>query len=120
MPQYLFSVVDDELTRQRPAAEAQPIFEAVDALNSKLQREGHWVFAGGLTGLSEAKTVDARDAEAVVTDGPFAETKEYLGGFWVVDLLNLDAALELAAEASRACQGKVEVRPFADEPPTAD
>jgi hypothetical protein len=120
MPQYLFSVVDDEFTRKRSPKEAQPIFDAVGQFNEKLQSEGYWVFAGGLAEPAMATTVDARGAEVVVTDGPFVETKEYLGGFWVVELPDLDVALKLAAEASKACAGKIEVRPFEGEPPAAE
>ncbi|MGA5821308.1 YciI family protein [Kitasatospora sp. NPDC094028] len=116
MPKYLLSVVDDESTRRRTPEEAQPLFEAVDAFNAQLRRTGAWVFAGGLAEPATATTVDARGPEVVLADGPFVETKEYLGGFWVVRAPDLDAALELAVQASRACEGKVEVRPFEIEP----
>ncbi|HEY5171376.1 MAG TPA: YciI family protein, partial [Acidimicrobiia bacterium] len=56
------------------------------------------------------------DGEAIVTDGPFAETKEQLGGFWIITAPDLDAALAWAAKGSTACMGPVEVRPFQDEP----
>ncbi len=119
MPQYLLSVVDDEFTRKRPADEAQPIFEAVGAFNEELQREGYWVFAGGLSEPATATTVDARGPEVLLTDGPFVETKEYLGGFWIIRVADLDVALGLAARASRACDGRVEVRPFEADPQEA-
>ncbi|MFI9273356.1 YciI family protein [Kitasatospora sp. NPDC052896] len=120
MPQYLLSVVDDEFTRKRSAEEARPIFEAVDAFNTKLRQDGSWVFAGGLSEPAMATTVDARGPEVVLADGPFVETKEYLGGFWIIQAPDLDVALELAAQASRACDGKVEVRPFETGPQGAE
>ncbi|MEU6017981.1 YciI family protein [Streptomyces sp. NPDC047515] len=120
MPKYLLSVVDDESSRKRTADQAQPIFEAVDAFNEKLRQEGSWVFAGGLAEPATATTVDARGGEVVLADGPFVETKEYLGGFWVIQVPDLDVALKLAAQASRACDGKVEVRPFEADPQDAE
>ena len=83
------------------------------AFNDRLQQEGHWVFANGLAAATTATVVDGQGAEPVVTDGPYLESKEYLGGFWVVEAPDLDVALGLAAEGSKACRGKVEVRPFA-------
>ena len=114
MPQYLLSV-HHAPGEERPSSleEMQPIFDAVDAFNAKAQQEGVWVFAGGLTSIESAKTVDNTvGEEPVVTDGPFAESKEWLGGFWIFELEDLDAALAWAAEGSKACRGKVEVRPF--------
>jgi hypothetical protein len=122
MTQYLLSVhhtPDDPMFDLSPQ-ELQPIFEATDAFNRKLQAmEGVWVFAGGLHPVESATTVDNTGAEPVVTDGPFAESKEWLGGFWIIEAPDLDAALALATEASKACRAKVEVRPFQDEPPAA-
>jgi hypothetical protein len=82
------------------------------AFNEKLRADGYWVFAGGLQPASTATVVDGRAETPVVTDGPYLEAKEFIGGFWVVDAPDLDVALRLAAEGSRACRGKVEVRPF--------
>ncbi|MBK5224276.1 MAG: hypothetical protein JJE52_15665 [Acidimicrobiia bacterium] len=90
----------------------QAAFEAVDAFNTKLQNEGAWVFAGGLQPADIATVVDATGDAIVTTDGPFAEAKEHVGGFWVIDVADLDAALKWAAEGSAACGGPVEVRPF--------
>ena len=87
-------------------------FAATGAFNERLHAEGHWVFAGGLEPATTATVVDGRGATPVITDGPYLETKEAIGGFWVVDVPDLDVALRLAAEGSRACRGKVEVRPF--------
>lgn len=87
-------------------------FAATGAFNDKLQADGYWVFAGGLEPASTATVVDGRGETAVMTDGPYLETKEVIGGFWVIDAPDLDVALKLAAEGSKACRGKVEVRPF--------
>jgi hypothetical protein len=105
--QYLVSVIDDR-TRSATPTEAA----AIDAFNHRLEADGHWVFAGGLASPSTATVIDNRDGEAVFTDGPFLESKEYLGGFWIIDAPDLDVALKLAAEGSRSCNRRVEVRPF--------
>jgi hypothetical protein len=87
-------------------------FAATEAFNDQLRADGYWVFAGGLAPASTATVVDGQGEAPVMTDGPYLETKELIGGFWVIDAPDLDAALKLAAEASKACRGKVEVRPF--------
>ena len=104
---YLLSVIDDA-TNPGPADEPG----AVDTFNQQLKDDGYWVFAGGLEGLDASTVVDARSGETAITDGPFAETKEYLAGFWVIEAADLDVALELAAGGSKACHRKIEVRPF--------
>jgi hypothetical protein len=80
--------------------------------NERLKAEGHWVFAGGLGGPTTATVIDSRRGEAIVTDGPFVESKEYLAGFWIIEAADLDVALGLATEGSKACNRKIEVRPF--------
>jgi hypothetical protein len=105
--QYLVSVIDDTAGRATPEEDA-----AIDVFNARLQAEGHWVFAGGLAAPSSATVVDNRGEEAIFTDGPFVESKEYLAGFWIMDAPDLDVALKLAAEGSKACNRKIEVRPF--------
>lgn len=87
-------------------------FAATGAFNDKLRADGYWVFAGGLQQVSTATVVDGQGETPVITDGPYLETKEALGGFWVIDAPDLDVALKLAADGSRACRGRVEVRPF--------
>ena len=87
-------------------------FAATGAFNEKLRADGYWVFAGGLQSASTATVVDGQGETPVMTDGPYLETKEVIGGFWVIDAPDLDVALSLAAEGSKACGGKVEVRPF--------
>jgi hypothetical protein len=113
MTQYMLSVnhVEGEPTPTDPA-EIQPIYDAVDAFNEKVREAGAWVFAGGLQPIETTTTVDGRGAEPIVTDGPFVESKEWLGGFWIIEAPDLDAALKWAAEGSAACRGRVEVRPF--------
>ena len=115
MTQYLLSVHHDYGTDFPPLEEMQPVFAAVDRFNEKLQSEGAWVFAGGLTPVEQATTVDYTGERPIVTDGPYAESKEYLGGFWVIEAADLDAALAWAKEGSAACRAKVEVRPFQGE-----
>ena len=80
----------------------------------KLQDQGAWVFAGGLHPANTATVVRVSNGDVLTTDGPFAEAKEQLGGFWVIEAADLDAALAWAAEATVACQAPVEVRPFQD------
>jgi hypothetical protein len=105
--QYLFSVIDDGTGPETPTEEA-----AIDVFNDRLQADGQWVFAGGLGSPDPATVVDNRDGKAVFTDGPFVESKEYLAGFWIIEVPDLDVALKLAAEGSKACNRKIEVRPF--------
>ncbi|HEX6500949.1 MAG TPA: YciI family protein [Micromonosporaceae bacterium] len=105
--QYLMSVIDDGAGLATPTEMA-----AIDAFNDRLQAEGHWVFAGGLGSPDPATVVDNRGDTAVFTDGPFVESKEYLAGFWIIEAEDLDVALRLAAEGSKACNRKIEVRPF--------
>jgi len=92
--------------------EMEEAFAATGAFNDRLHAEGYWVFAGGLAPASTATVVDGQGETPVMTDGPYLETKEVIGGFWVIEAPDLDVALALAAEGSKACRGKVEVRPF--------
>ena len=105
--QYLVSVIADTAGLATPDEQS-----AISAFNSRIKAEGHWVFAGGLAAPSSATVIDNRGEEAMFTDGPFLESKEYLAGFWIMEAPDLDVALKLAAEGSRACNRKVEVRPF--------
>jgi hypothetical protein len=108
--QYLVSVIDDTAGSATPAEMA-----AIDTFNERLTADGHWVFAGGLGSPSTATVIDNRGSEAVFTDGPFVESKEYLAGFWIIEAPDLDVALKLAADGSKACNRKVEVRPVLGE-----
>ena len=104
---YLISVIDDTTGSATPDEMA-----AIDAFNARLTADGHWVFAGGLAAPGAAAVVDQRAGRAVVTDGPFIESKEYLSGFWIVDAPDGEVALRLAGEASCHCNRRVELRPF--------
>jgi hypothetical protein len=105
--QYLVSVIDDKTGSATPDEMA-----AIDVFNDRIRAEGNWVFAGGLASPSSATVVDNRGEEPLFTDGPFVETKEHVAGFWIMEAPDLDAALKLAAEGSKACNRKVEVRPL--------
>ena len=108
--QYLVSVINDNAGTGTPDEMA-----AISAYNERLQADGHWVFAGGLGSPATATVIDNRGGEALVTDGPFVESKEFLAGFWILEAADLDVALKLAAEGSKHCNRKVEVRPFLSE-----
>ncbi|SDU82225.1 YciI family protein [Jiangella alkaliphila] len=105
---YLVSVIDDKSGSATPAEMA-----AIHEFNERIQADGHWVFANGLADPSTATVVDNRGGgEPLITDGPFLESKEYFAGLWIMEAADLDAVLELAAQASKACNRKLEVRPF--------
>jgi hypothetical protein len=105
--QYLVSVIDDETNSATPEEMAD-----IDEFNDGLVAGGHWVFAGGLAAPDTATVIDNRRGAAMFTDGPFIESKEHLAGFWVMEAPDLDVALKLAADGSKACNRRVEVRPF--------
>jgi hypothetical protein len=116
MQQYLLSVqLVDDGNPPPPPEEMQPTYDAVAAFNGRLQDAGAWVFAGGLHPPSTATVVRVQGGETLITDGPFAEGKEYIGGFWVIQAQDLDAALDWAAKGAEACGSPVEVRPFQEE-----
>lgn len=115
MTQYLMSVHGSETDSYDSDEAMQEAFAAVEVFNDKLREQGSWVFAGGLHPASTATVVDATNGAVVTTDGPYLESKEHIGGFWVIEAADLDEALKLAAEASIACVGAVEVRPFQGE-----
>jgi hypothetical protein len=116
MPRYLLSVFAP--AEPRPFGgfvsreEMLASFDETGRFNERLEREGRLVLADGLAPATTATTVDGRGERPVLSDGPYLETKEHLGGFWVIEADDLDQALGLAAEGSRACGGPVEVRPF--------
>ena len=115
MTQYLMSVIHDWDSSSLSEEEMQESMRNTGEFNDQLQQEGKWVFAGGLTHPANATVVDGRSRQAVITDGPYAEVKEQLGGFWVIEAADLDEVLELARRASAACLHPVEVRPFQGE-----
>jgi len=102
---FLVSVIDSATGSATPAEMA-----AIDEFNDALRADGHWVFAGGLTGPSEARLVDGRGPEPVVTEGSLHEGAEYRSGFWILEAEDIETALRLAGEGSRACHRRVEVR----------
>lgn len=119
MPRYMLSVYGPaEPTEFGPYPSKEVMLQAfadTGAFNDKLSRDGHFIFADGLEPAATATTVDGQAEQTVVTDGPYLETKEHLGGFWIIEASDLDEALKLAAEGSKACRGSVEVRPFQSE-----
>jgi hypothetical protein len=109
-------MIRDAVPGFRDRRHDRPRHSGRDGCHQRVQRpaeaEGHWVFAGGLASPSSATVIDNRDGEALFTDGPFLESTEYLAGFWIMEAPDLDVALKLAAEGSKACNRKVEVLPF--------
>ncbi|TQS45052.1 YciI family protein [Cryptosporangium phraense] len=105
--QYLVSVLHDSTALATDEEQA-----AIDVFNDQLIADGHWVFAGGLGWPDAATVVDNRGDEAMFTDGPYVESKEFLIGFWIIEAPDLDVALKLASAGSKACNRRVEVRPF--------
>jgi hypothetical protein len=104
---YVMSVLDDASNSGTPEE-----MVAIDAFNDRLRAGGHWVFAGGLASPTTATVVDGRDGEPVFTDGPYLESKEFVAGFWVIEAPDLDVALRLAAQGSKSCNRRVELRPM--------
>ena len=120
MPRYLLSVYGptERATKYGEYPDKESMLQAfadTGAFNDKLQAEGYFVFADGLEQATTATVVDGRGDQPVFTDGPYLEAKEHIGGFWIIEAPDLDVALKLAAEGSKACRGKVEVRPFQTE-----
>jgi hypothetical protein len=115
MTQYMLSVWHTPDEVQPTPDEMQQMFKDVDAVNTEMQAKGAWVFGGGLEVPDTATVVRATASDVTTTDGPFSEAKEQIGGFWIIEAPDLDAALEWARKASVACRGGVEVRPFQAE-----
>jgi hypothetical protein len=114
MKQYLLSVIQPE-GGDLPPDQLARVMRDVDTLNQEIKAAGAWVFAGGLHPSSTATVVRVQDGEVLITDGPFAEGKEHIGGFWVIKTPDLDSALEWGRKATRACTVPIEVRPFQEE-----
>jgi hypothetical protein len=112
MTHYLLSVIHEWGLPQLTEEEIQESFANTGVFNEEIKASGHWVFAGGLEPPSVATVVDNVNGANVITDGPYLETKEQLGGFWIIEAADLDEALALAARGSLACKNIVEVRPF--------
>jgi hypothetical protein len=113
MAHYLLSLYTPADGTPPSPAELEEIMNGVAAYQQELRDAGAWVFSGGLEAPDTATVVRDRDGEVLTTDGPFAEAKEYLGGLTVVDVPDLDAALEWARKAVRVIGLPIEVRPFA-------
>lgn len=116
MSQYLISVWhDDEYVVDFTTDEMQRIGPKVAALNDELTATGVWLFGAGLQPASTATVFRASDGDVSITDGPYAEAKEQMGGFWIIDVADLDTARDWARKAAVACEGPVELRPMQDE-----
>jgi len=112
MPNYLLSVCYPADATQPPPAELAAIMTRVGSLSAEIRAAGVWVFGGGLHDPSSATVVEDRDGEVVLTDGPFIESKEQIGGITVIDVADLDTALEWGARQAAAIGVPIEVRPF--------
>ncbi|MBN9238946.1 MAG: hypothetical protein BGO97_04605 [Micrococcales bacterium 70-64] len=109
--QYLVNVIDS-----RSGSGTAEEMVAIDAFNQKLIDGGHWVFAAGLADPTTSTVVDNRGDAPVITDGPFVEAKEWAAGLWIIEAPDLDVALALMTEGSRACNRRLEIRPVLQAP----
>lgn len=114
MSQYLLSVhtVEDEAPEPMTEEDQQRSVEEMDKLNGEIRAAGAWVFGGALHAPSRAAVVRGYGGEVLTTDGPFAEAKEHLGGFYILDVADLEAAIDWAAKTSALVGKPIEVRPF--------
>jgi hypothetical protein len=115
MKQYLLSIYQPE-GEPPPAEILDRIGAQLHQMNEELKATGSWVFSRGLHEPSSATVVHVRDGQALTTDGPYLEGKEYIGGFWIISVENLDVALRWGERAARIIGLPIEVRPFADRP----
>lgn len=112
MPQYLVAIHHPD-DYDPFAAEDEAMHRDIDVLNDEMKAAGVTVFVGGLQPAGRARSIRAKpDGKVIVTDGPYLETKEHIGGFWVLDLADLDEAVACGRKATVACRAPVEVRPF--------
>ena len=111
MKQYLLSIYQPD-GPPPPAVNLEKIMRDVHALREEMRSADAWVFSGGLHPVSTATVVRVKDGEALLTDGPFAEGKEHIGGFTIVKAPDLDAALEWGRKLARATTLPIEVRPL--------
>jgi hypothetical protein len=118
MSQYLLSAhsVEGEVREPMTAEQMQQVAQRVHSLEEEMKSAGAWVFGGRLHNPDTATVVRMSDGEVLTTDGPFAESKEHLGGFYIIEAEDLDAALSWAAKTSDCVKTPIEVRPFADYP----
>lgn len=115
MTQYMLSVLEPEGPVPPPEV-LDPIIRDVGELDTQMRDAGVWVFSGGLHDPSTATVLRAQDGSVVVTDGPWIESREHLGGFTIIDVADLDAALDWGGRLARATTLGIEVRPFRDGP----
>jgi hypothetical protein len=109
---YMLAVHGTHGEAMPPPEVMQELYADVEKVNQEMVASNTWVFGGGLTDPTDATVVRAEKGQVMLTDGPFGETKEHIGGFWVIRARDLDEALDWAGRASVACRGPVEVRPF--------
>ena len=110
---------NQELWSSFEPTEMAKYIAAFDAFNKKYYDSGELLGAYGVADAAATKLVRLTDGQPAVTDGPYLETKEYIGGFWIIDVPGMDAALAFARDASVACRQPLELRPFMEEPPAA-
>jgi hypothetical protein len=115
--QYLLAVHNSDRIPELSAQERRESVAQTEVLNAALREAGAFVFAGALRPAESATVVQQSGTDVMVSDGPFAETKEHLAGFWIIEAGDLDEALAWTRQATLACRAPVEIRPFADEPP---
>ena len=111
MKQYLLGMYQPDGPTPPPEV-LDRVMRDLGVINQDIKDAGGWVFSGGLHPASTATVLKLDNGQVVATDGPFAEAKEYLGGFWIIKAPDLDVALKLATEGSKHCNRRVEVRPF--------
>jgi hypothetical protein len=115
MPQYLVAIHHPD--NYKPSLESEEMMRDIDVLNEEMAAAGARFFAGGLSAASKAKSLRAQPSgKVLVTDGPYLETKEHIGGFWILNAANLDEAVEWGRKAVVACRAPVEVREFLSFP----
>jgi hypothetical protein len=104
---YLINVIDNASGTGTPEEGV-----AIDAFNDMLEARGHWILAGGITAPSNATLIDNRAGAGLIANEPLHDTTEYVSGFWVIEASSDEEAMALATEGSKACNRRVEVRPF--------
>ena len=114
MAQYLLSVHNDDTPVYPTPEDQEQAFADTGRVNDEMKAAGVWLFANGLASAATAKVVRVRDGALQCTDGPYLESKEHIGGFWILDVADEDEALAWAEKATVACRGAVEVRAFHD------
>lgn len=116
MPQYLLSTYRVEGKAREPMTEEQmqQFMQRIRVLEDEMKSSGAWVFSGRLHEPDTATVVRMSDGEMLTTDGPFAESKEHLGGFYIINADDLDAALGWAGKVTDCINAPIEVWPFAD------